>query len=80
MTNYSHCGTDKNRAIFEHLFNCKTCQNSDIVQNFKVLKRCKQSELYSLESIFIEEEQPNLKMQIALSNFCSKSGNFVEIY
>ena len=36
-----HCGNDKNSEIFEHLFNCKTCQNSDIVQNFKVLKRCK---------------------------------------
>ena len=32
---------DKNSEIFEHLFNCKTCQNSDIVQNFTVLKRCK---------------------------------------
>ena len=53
-----------NSAIFEHLFNCKTCQKSDIVQNFKVLKRCKQRELYSLESILIEEEQFNLKTQI----------------
>ena len=62
-----HCGTDKNSAIFEHLFNCTTCQNSDIVQNFKVLKRCKQSELYSLESILIEEEQPNLNTEVALN-------------
>ncbi len=50
-----HCGTDKNSAIFDHLFTCTHCQNSDIVQNFKVLKRCKQSELYSLESILIKQ-------------------------
>ena len=49
------------------IFNCKTCQNSDIVQNFKVLKRCKQSELYSLESILIEEEKTYLNTQIALN-------------
>ena len=41
------------------------CQNSDIVQNFKVLKSCKQSKLYTLESILIEEEQPILNTQIS---------------
>ena len=29
-------------------------------------KRCKKSELYSLESILIEEERPNLNTQVAL--------------
>ena len=29
-------GTDKKSVIFEHIFNCKTCQNSDFVQNFTV--------------------------------------------
>ena len=62
-----HCGTNKNSATFEHIFNCKPCQNSDIIKNFKVLKRCKQSELYSLESILIEEELPKLNTQIALN-------------
>ena len=49
------------------MFNCTPCQNSDIVQNFKVLKRCKQSELYILESKLIEEERPHLYTQIALN-------------
>ena len=33
------------------------------LKSFKVLKRCKQSELYSLESTLVEEEQSNLKKQ-----------------
>ena len=41
IANYK--GTDKNSAIFEHLFDCKHCQNSDITNNFKVLNTCKKS-------------------------------------
>ena len=54
-------GTDKNSALFEHLLNCKHCQNSNIMRNFTVLKRCKKSDLYSLESMLIEEQNPKLK-------------------
>ena len=32
-----HKGTDKTSSIFEHLFDCKHFQNSDITSNFKVL-------------------------------------------
>ena len=34
-----HCRTDKNSALFDHLFNCSR------YQNFEILKRCKQSKL-----------------------------------
>ena len=37
------------------------------VKALKALKRCKQSELYSLESILIEEERHKLNTQIALN-------------
>ena len=60
-----HKGTDKNSAIFEHLFDCKHSQNSGITSNFIVLKRFKKSELYSLESMLIEEQNPKLNIQIA---------------
>ena len=60
-----HKGIDKNSAIFDHLFNCEHCQNSDITSNFKVLKRCKKSDLYSLESMLIEEHHPKLNTQVA---------------
>ena len=60
-----HKGTDKTSAILKHLFDCKHCQNSDITSNFKVLKRCKETDLYSLESMLIEGQNPKLNTQIA---------------
>ena len=60
-----HKGTDKNSAIFEHLFDCKHFQNSDITNNFKVLKQCEKSDLHSLESMLIEEQNPKLNTQTA---------------
>ena len=38
----------------------------NIVENFKVMKRCKQSEPYSLESILSEEERPKSNTPVAL--------------
>ena len=52
-------------AIELLLQDCKHCQNSDITTNFKVLKRCKKSDLYSLELMLIEEQNPKLNSQIA---------------
>ena len=56
------------KTIFDQLFSYTHCQNSSIVQNFKVLNRCKQSALYSLEPILVEEERPKLNTQITLNN------------
>ena len=50
--------------MFEHLLYCKHCQNSDITSDFTVLKRCKKSDLYSLDSMLIEEQNPKLKIKI----------------
>lgn len=52
-----HCERDKKSAILVQLFSCTQCLISDIEQKFRVFKRCKQSELYSLESILIKEER-----------------------
>ena len=62
-----HKGSDKNSAIFQHIYNCKSCQSTNIHDNFKVLKRCKLQNLYSLESMVIEEENPILNTQITLN-------------
>ena len=43
-----HKGSNKNSAIFQHIYNCKSSQNTNIHQNFKVLKRCKVSKISNL--------------------------------
>ena len=35
-----HKGQDKSSAIFNHLHECLPCRNSNIENNFEVLKRC----------------------------------------
>ena len=60
-----HKGQDKRSAIFDHLHGCLPCQNSNIDNNFEVLKRCARGELFSLESMLIEQEKPKLNTQIA---------------
>ena len=62
-----HKGIDRNSAIFEYIFDCKYYQNSNVMSNFTVLKRCKKSYLYSLESMLIEEQNPKLNTQSALN-------------
>ena len=62
-----HKGSYKNSAIFQHIYSCKTCQSTNIQDNFKVLKRYKLQNLYSLESMVIEEENPILNTQINLN-------------
>ena len=58
-------GQEKLSAIFDHLHECLPCQNSNIDNNFEVLKRCARGELFSLESMLIEKEKPKLNTQIA---------------
>ena len=53
-----HKETDKNGRL-------QACHNSIILNNLKVLKRCKKSDLYSLESMLIEKQNPKLNTQIA---------------
>ena len=52
----------------QHIYNCKSCQNTNIHNNLKVFKLCKLQNLYSLESLVIEEEIPILNTQITLDN------------
>ena len=62
-----HKESDKNSAIFKHIYNCKSCRNTNIHDNFKVLKRCNLHNRYSLKSIIIEEENSMLNTQITLN-------------
>ena len=62
-----HQGSDKNSAIFQHIYNCKSCQNTNTHDNFKVLKRCKLRNIYTSESMVIKEEYPILNTQITLN-------------
>ena len=59
-----HKGQDKRSAIFDHLHECLPCQNSNIDNNFEVLKRCARGRLFSLESMLIEQEKLKLTTQI----------------
>ena len=60
-----HNGQDKRSAIFDHLHECLRCQNSNIENKFEVFERYARSELFSLESMIIEQENPKLNTQIA---------------
>ena len=50
------------------MFYVNCCNYTNIDDNFKVLKRCKLQNLFSLESMVIEEENPILNTQITLNS------------
>ena len=60
-----HKGKDKRSAIFDNLHEYLPCQNSNIDNNVEVLKRCAWGEIFSLESMLIEQEKPKLNTQIS---------------
>ena len=63
-----HNSSNSSSAVFDHLFNCSDCQNStNIAKSFTILHRCKRSILYSLESIMICKDQPNLNNKLGFT-------------
>ena len=60
-----HKGQGKRSATFDHMHECLLCQNSNIENNFEVLKRCARGELFSLVWMLIEQEKPKLNTQVA---------------
>ena len=60
-----HTSSSSNSAVFDHLFQCRDCQNNiNIAKSFKILHRCKRSILYNLESIMICKDRPNLNNKL----------------
>ena len=60
-----HCtGKDKKSAVFNHLYNCIECQNSNISQNFEILQSCDKFSIYSVEAILIAKHSPKLNIQL----------------
>ena len=53
-------------CMIKHYVSLSLPLNTNIHDNFKAFKRCKLQNLYSLESMVIEEENPILNIQITL--------------
>ena len=62
-----HCESDKNSAIFGHLYECKTCQNEEITSRFKILERGTALNILSLEAMLITKCRPCLNTQLGAS-------------
>ena len=60
-----HTGADKNSAVFDHLFNCRKCQDtSNIYDLFSVLFSCRRNNIFSLEALAIKKFKPSLNVQL----------------
>ena len=60
-----HCtGKDKNSAVFQHLYDCIECQNSNLTKNFQIIQTCDKFSIYSVEAILIAKYSPKLNIQL----------------
>ena len=61
-----HCSPGKNSAIFDHFFNCKSCQNhSNITSQFSILYQCNnRNNILSQEALCIKKFRPMLNNQL----------------
>ena len=60
-----HKKSDTKSAVFEHLFNCSSCQdhpNSNT--QFSILKSCRRNEIYGFEALLIKKFKPSLNIQL----------------
>ena len=62
-----HCVSDKNSAIFGHLYECKSCQNEEITSRFKILEYGTAMNILSLEAMLITKYRPCLNTQLGAS-------------
>ena len=60
-----HKKSDTQSAVFDHLFNCTSCQNQpNLINQFSILKSCRRNEIYSLEAMLIKKFKPSLNIQL----------------
>ena len=60
-----HCtGKDKNSAVFQHLYDCVECQNTNLSSSFQILQNCDKFNIYSVEAILIAKYNPKLNTQL----------------
>ena len=60
-----HNTSNKNSAIFDHMFNCRGCMDkANIAESFQIIQKSRRSHLYSLESIMISKNRPNLNNKL----------------
>jgi hypothetical protein len=59
-----HCGNNNNSAVFEHIYNCVSCQNSNIADQFEVLLNCTRYNILSAEAMLIAKYKPTLNTQL----------------
>ena len=60
-----HTGTDKNSAVYDHLLNCCSCQNSSsIFDLFNILISCRRNNILSFEALLIKKYKPSLNIQL----------------
>ena len=60
-----HTTTDKQSAVFEHLYSCTDCQKvGNIVDCFKVIKSCNRYNIFTVEAMMIDNNKPILNTQL----------------
>ena len=60
-----HTDRTRDSPIFDHLLNCEECsETSNIAKCFEIIRRCKRSDLYSLECLMIVKTRPVLNNKL----------------
>lgn len=60
-----HRGKDKKSAVYEHLYNCDSCQSAPKISNqFRILKKCFGRSILSYEALLISKHHPVLNTQL----------------
>ena len=60
-----HVKSDKESAVFEHLYQCSACQNvTNIMNRFEILKICSSFNILTFEAMMIANQKPILNIQL----------------
>ena len=60
-----HTVDTKNSAVFNHIYNCGSCQDADNIANqFEILLNCTPFNILSAEAMMIAKYSPNLNTQL----------------
>jgi hypothetical protein len=59
-----HTGDTNNSAVFDHIYNCGPCQNTNIADQFEILLNCTPFNILSAEAMLIAKYCPNLNTRL----------------